>query len=168
MAQPITEMAKDLTLALIKANLITAEDMQQQLANTHASLLALRAREENSLESGPGREAQIDSTPVALDWKKSIKKHSIACLICGETFKQLSMRHLRQHDLDPRTYRQRFGIPRTQPLSAKETTAKRRQIVQHIRPWEKAPTYGQAQESTPPPPPARPKRAREKARPSSQ
>ena len=168
MAQPLTEMAKDLTLALIKANLITAEDMQQRLVETHASLLQLKAREDGTIGSGADKEEAITGAPAPQEWKKSIKKRSIACLVCGETFKQLSMRHLRQHDLDPRTYRQRFGIPRTQPLSAKESTAKRRQIVQHIRPWEKAPNYGQAQESTPPPPPARPKRAREKARPSSQ
>jgi hypothetical protein len=37
-------------------------------------------------------------------------------------------------------------MPRTQPLVARETTAKRRQIVQTVRPWEKAPTYMKAQE----------------------
>jgi predicted transcriptional regulator len=65
-------------------------------------------------------------------------------LVCGASFKQLSVRHLRNHELDPRSYRQRFGIPRTQPLSAKDTTAMRKKIVQQSRPWEKAPTYVKA------------------------
>jgi predicted transcriptional regulator len=168
MAQLLTEMAKDLTLALIEAKLLAPEDMQKQLAKTHASLLELKAREDHALEGGVGREGQIESTsPVPPDWKKSIKKHAIACLICGQTFKQLSARHLRQHDLDPRTYRQQFGIPRTQALSAKDTTARRRHIVQQSRPWEKAPTYLQAHEPPPPSTPARPKRERKKATPSS-
>ena len=162
MAKALTEMAKDLTLALIENNLLAPEDMQQQLSKTHANLLELKAREDNTFA---GREGQIERTPTPQDWKKSIKKHSVECLICGQTFKQLSALHLRQHDLDPRTYRQQFGIPRTQPLSAKETTAMRRRVVQNSRPWEKTPTYIKAHEPTPV---AQPKRARKKAAATSQ
>ena len=59
-----------------------------------------------------------DVGPTALHWKKSIKKYTIECLVCGAAFKQLSVRHLKEHGLDARSYRVRFGIPRTQPLSA--------------------------------------------------
>ncbi|ETW98077.1 MAG: hypothetical protein ETSY1_20260 [Candidatus Entotheonella factor] len=138
MTQPIVEMAKDLVMALIKENLIEPEDMQKELQKTHASLLSLKAREEGNVSNDENSD-NTGSTPT--DWKKSIKKHSVECLICGAVFKQLSARHLSTHDLDPRTYRQQFGIPSTQPLSAKATTAMRRQVVQQIRPWEKAPTY---------------------------
>ena len=160
MVQPLTEMAKDLTLALIENNLIAPEDMQQRLQQIHASLCELQAREDRHLGSGEDREAHSGTQPAPKDWRKSIKKHSVECLICGVTFKQLSARHLRQHDLDPRTYRQQFGIPSFQPLSAQETTAMRRRIVQNIRPWEKAPTYVKAQQPTSA---ARPKRAGKKA-----
>ena len=165
MAQPLTEMAKDLTLALIENKLLAPEDMQQQLAKTHASLLELKAHEDETLGGRVGREAPITNTPAPQSWKKSIKKYSVECLICGQTFKQLSARHLRQHDLDPRTYRQQFNIPRTQPLSAKETTATRRRVVQAIRPWEKTPAYIRAHK---PAPVAQPKRARKKAATTSQ
>lgn len=138
MTQPIVEMAKDLVMALIKENLIEPEDMQKELQKTHASLLSLKAREKGHSNS----DENVDNSGGShIDWKKSIKKHSVECLICGAVFKQLSARHLSTHDLDPRTYRQQFGIPTTQPLSAKATTAMRRQVVQQIRPWEKAPTY---------------------------
>ena len=153
-------MAKDLTLALIENNLIAPEDMQKHLHQIHASLYELQAREDRHPGSAEIREEHTGAQPAPKDWRKSIKKYSVECLICGATFKQLSTRHLRQHDLDPRTYRQRFGIPRTQALSAKETTAMRRRVVQTIRPWEKAPTYVQAHQAAPA---ARPKRARKKA-----
>jgi predicted transcriptional regulator len=165
MAQPLTEMAKDLTLALIGNNLIAPEDMQKHLHQIHASLCELQAREDRNLGSGEGREAHGGTQPAPKDWRKSIKKRSVECLICGAIFRQLSARHLRQHHLDPRTYRQQFGIPSFQPLSAKETTAMRRRVVQHIRPWEKAPTYGQAHKAAPA---ARPKQARKKATTTSQ
>jgi len=165
MVQLLTEMAKDLTLALIENNLIAPEDMQQRLQQIHASLCELKAYEDRNLGSAEGREEHSGTQPALKDWRKSIKKHSVECLICGSTFKQLSARHLRQHDLDPRTYRQQFGIPRTQALSAKETTAMRRRVAQNIRPWEKAPTYVQAHKAAPAAPP---KRARKKATATSQ
>jgi predicted transcriptional regulator len=160
-------MAKDLTLALIKNNLLVPEDLQQQLLKTHAGLRELKAREDRNLGSAEGRVEHSESQIAPIDWKKSIRKHSVECLVCGQTFKQLSARHLSQHDLDPRTYRQRFSIPSTQALSAKETTAMRRRVVQQIRPWEKAPTYQKAQEEKALPP-VRPKRTRKKAAAPSQ
>ena len=81
-----------------------------------------------------------------MDWRKSITRHTVTCLECGQPFKQLSHRHLQEHELDGRSYRMKYGIPRTQPLAAKTTTARRRELVQGIRPWEQTPTYlkGQA------------------------
>ena len=49
----------------------------------------------------------------------------------------------------------KYGISRTQPLAARDTTARRRQVVQETRPWEQAPTYrkGQARDGHRPPEP---------------
>jgi ROS/MUCR transcriptional regulator protein len=49
------------------------------------------------------------------------------------------------HGLDGRSYRAKYGIPRKQPLAAKVTTARRRELVQGTRPWEQAPTFHKAQ-----------------------
>jgi predicted transcriptional regulator len=113
--------------------------MQDTLQKTYATLAALKAREETG--SGTAR------TQEPVDWRKSITRHSITCLECGWTCKQLSVRHLRHHDLDGRSYRNKYGIPRTQPLAAKVTTALRRQIVSEVKPWEKSPTYMKGQEA---------------------
>ena len=149
MSQSLLEMAKDLVMTMIQAGALAPEDMQQQLQKTHRSLLELKSLEEVSEGDGTASEqgamTRVMSGELA-DWRKSIKKYTIECLVCGASFKQLSVRHLRTHELDPRSYRQRFGIPRTQPLSAKATTAVRKQIVQKSRPWEKAPTYAKAQQ----------------------
>lgn len=145
MTQPIVAMAKDLVMALIQANFIAPEDMTQELEKTHANLTRLKAQEDGT------DKGQINvGTWVGdqIDWKKSIKKHSIECLVCGAVFKQLSAHHLSTHDLDPQTYRQQFGIPSTQSLAAKATTELRKQVVQRVRPWEKAPTYGKATAKT--------------------
>ncbi len=73
---------------------------------------------------------------TAPDWKRSITKYAITCLECGNSFRQLSRRHLRVHDLDSRSYRRKYGIPSTQPLSSRQATARRRELARQIRPWE--------------------------------
>ena len=144
MAQSILEMAKDLVMAQIQAGALPPEDMPKELQKTYASLMELKSKEDMGVISGLS-EGMV--TPGAREWKKSITRHTITCLECGATFKQLSVRHLKDHALDARSYLSKYGIPRTQPLSAKDTTAMRKKIVQQSKPWEKAPTYMKAQKA---------------------
>jgi predicted transcriptional regulator len=143
MSQTLLEMAKDLVLAQIKAHKLSPEEMHTALQHTYTSLLALQAQEDAN-GSIPGATRETPAEPV--NWKKSITKQHVTCLECGQPFKQLSVRHLRHHGLDARSYRVKYGMPRTQALSAKETTLRRKDIVQLARPWEKAPTFLKAQE----------------------
>ena len=145
MAQTILEMAKDLVMAQINAGRVSPEELHTRLQKAYTSLLELQTKEE---AGGRVMSGHVDgSARPPMDWKKSIRKATVTCLECGATFKQLSVRHLRDHDLDPRSYRHKHGIPRTQPLAARDTTAIRKQIVQRSRPWEKAPTFMKAHAS---------------------
>ena len=149
MAQSVLEMAKDLVMAQIQVGALPLEEMHKELQKTYASLIELKNKEDageaitgvsfNESEETPQESSKVKSIPA--HWKQSIKKHAIVCMICGASFKQLSVRHLKEHNLDARSYRVKFGIPRIQPLSSKETTVMRKKIVQRSRPWEKAPTY---------------------------
>lgn len=149
MPQTVLEMAKDLVMAQIQAGALSPEEMQKELQRTYMNLADLKAKEDLG-DTSPGLigEGDLDSESslTHVNWKKSIKKYSIECLVCGAAFKQLSVRHLKEHGMDARSYRVRFSIPRNQPLSAKDTTATRKKIVQESRPWEKAPTYIKAQD----------------------
>lgn len=158
MAQSLIEMAKDLVLALVQAGRVSPEQMPSLIGATHQQLLSLQVIE----QSGPA-----PTLTPAVDWKQSITKHTVHCLECGLLFKQLSTRHLRQHDLDSRSYRRKYGIPPTQSLSTKAATARRKEIMRQNRAWEKSPVYrktqgqnGEGVEAAPvaPPPPARAKR----------
>lgn len=138
MTESLLAMAKELALAQIQAGHVTPSDMTSVLNSTYATLQQLSATE-HAQES-------VLAVTSPTDWKKSITKHAVTCLECGATFKQLSTRHLRMHDMDGRSYRQKHGIPRTQSLSARDVHARRRAIVQRIKPWEKSPTNQKAQE----------------------
>ena len=143
MSQTLLEMAKDLVLAQIHVHRLSPEDMHAALQDIYSSLLALHAQEASH---GIGAVETPETPPAPSNWTKSITKQTVTCLACGASFKQLSGRHLREHSLDGKTYRIKYGIPRTQPLAAKETTSRRKEIVQRSRPWEKAPTFIKAQE----------------------
>jgi predicted transcriptional regulator len=132
MAQTILEMATDLTTAMVQAGQVPSGQLQDTLQKTYTSLVELQMKEENGA-----------TPPAAVDWRKSISRHAVTCLECGTTFKQLS-RHLREHNLDARAYRSKYGIPSSQPLAARSVTALRKTIAQRVRPWEKAPGYVQA------------------------
>src|SRR5438128_252229 len=143
MSQTLLEMAKDLVLAQIQTKTLSPGDMHTVLQQTYASLKALQAQED---ANGSIAVATPETPPDRVNWRKSITKHTVTCLECHASFKQLSVRHLKEHGLAGRSYRIKHGIPRTQPLAAKETTSRRKEIVQKARPWEKAPTFVKAQE----------------------
>lgn len=138
MAQLLSEMAMELVQAQIDAGRLSTENMREVLQATHQNLLGLQASEAST-------QSQV-ALPQQLDWKKSISRLWITCLECGATLKQLTIRHLCVHDLTARSYRTKYGIPKTQPLSAKATSARRKKIAQQSRPWEKAPTYIKSQQ----------------------
>ena len=142
MEPSVLEMVKELVLAQIQAGGVSPENLTEILNDTHKNLLSLKSIEVAKSQSEPG---MISPSGLPTDWKKSITKHAIRCLECGASFKQLSTRHLRQHELTGRLYREKYGIPKTQSLAAKDTTARRKQIVQQSKPWEKTSTYQKSQ-----------------------
>jgi predicted transcriptional regulator len=75
-------LAKELTLALVQTGNVSAEDMQETLQKTHATLTALKGQE----ESGGSPAAPVSWT-APVDWRKSITKHAVTCLECGQSFK---------------------------------------------------------------------------------
>ena len=134
MAVSLVAMAKELVMALIVTYRLSPAAVRQALETTHASLLALQRQEAGGTD---GRK----TVPAPVDWRRSITRQTVTCLECKGTFKQLTGRHLRLHGLDANAYRAKYGIPRTQALMARDISAQRRQIVQRVRPWEKAPGY---------------------------
>ncbi|WP_089939935.1 MucR family transcriptional regulator [Candidatus Entotheonella palauensis] len=135
MSQSLLEMTKELITEQIRKGRVPPGETQALLLSIHATLQRLYETE----MSGAVTTSPNPNEPGSrVDWKRSIAKHAVTCLECGETFKQLSSRHLRRHNLDPRSYRTKYGIPSMQPLSAHVATARRRELARQIRPWEQA------------------------------
>src|SRR5688572_31338418 len=136
MPQTLVEIANELTLALIQTWSMSPDSMQETLQQTYAMLTTLKVQE----STGPAS-ALPAVQPPTVDWRTSITSHAVTCLECGHAFKQLTIRHLRLHGLDPRSYRVKYGIPRLQSLVSWKTSTRRRQAVRQTHPWENAPAY---------------------------
>ena len=113
MTKSLTEMAAEIVAAQAGHAAMTAEEMDAALKKAFDALKSIKAIEEG-----------VEAEPTPMDPKKSIRKNKVICLECGKEFKQLGM-HLKEHGLDAKEYRKKYGFKARQPLVAKSLSAKR-------------------------------------------
>lgn len=76
------------------------------------------------------------SSPI-MDPKKSIRENAVICLECGHKFKMLTRRHLSQHGLTPRQYREKYGFKKNASLACRSIQKMRRDKMKEMRLWER-------------------------------
>ena len=79
---------------------------------------------------------EVDGTP-GIDPKKSIRENAVICLECGHKFKMLTRRHLAQHGLTPRQYREKYGFKKNASLACRSIQKMRRDKMKEMRLWER-------------------------------
>ncbi len=132
MAKTLTEMAVELTTAQASHATLSAEEVEIFLTKTFQVLKNIKAMEE-----GEAVEIQEPAEPL-LDPKKSILKNKVICLECGKEFKILTSKHLqKEHNMDSKEYRKKYGFSSRQSLAAKSLSAKRRATAKKHKLGEK-------------------------------
>ncbi len=132
MAKTLTEMAVELATAQASHSTMSAEDMETYLTKTFQTLKNLKTMEEGDLEN-----IEAIAEP-ALDPKKSILKNKVICLECGREFKILTSKHLlKEHNMDSKEYRQKYGFSSRQSLAARVLSAQRRATAKKHKLGEK-------------------------------
>jgi len=119
MGKSLVEMAADLVSTQINTTEMNTDEISQALNNTFQTLKNLQDAEISGHQVGDAQ------TKPVMDPAKSIQKNKIVCLECGESFKMLSPKHLRSHDLTLKEYRAKYGFTARQPLCAKALSEKR-------------------------------------------
>ncbi len=119
MGKSLVEMAADLVSTQINTTEMNTDEISQALNSTFQTLKNLQDAEISGQQVGDAQ------TKPAMDPAKSIQKNKIVCLECGESFKMLSPKHLRSHDLTLKEYRAKYGFTARQPLCAKALSEKR-------------------------------------------
>ena len=132
MAKTLTEMAVELATAQASHATMSAEDMETYLTKTFQTLKNLK-----DVEEGAEITTEEPAEPQ-LDPKKSILKNKVICLECGREFKILTSKHLqKEHGMDSKEYRRKYGFSSRQSLAARSLSAKRRATAKKHKLGEK-------------------------------
>lgn len=119
------ELAAMITMAFVSNNTLPDADLPSLLASVHGALLAC-----DRLGSAGQPDAKVGvEKPSLAQIKKSIRPDGLVSFIDGKTYTLLK-RHLTTHGLDPRTYRERYGLPDEYPMAASNCSAKRSAFAQ--------------------------------------
>ncbi len=124
----LLDIAAEIVQAQASVGQMSAEQIEQSLIRTFATLQRMQKAEEQGLllDVAAAEETWVEVAQVAKkEPRESIQDDKIICLECGTEMRQLTTKHLSSHGLTPRDYKQKWGFSLKQPLSAKSLTKAR-------------------------------------------
>ena len=125
-AEEITSLVSDVVSAYVANNSVPIADLPALIANVHATLSRLGT-------GTPAAQAVAEPVeqPSASEVRRSIGRDGIVSFLDGKSYKTLK-RHLTSHGLDPRSYRERFGLPADYPMVAPSYAEQRSALAKQI------------------------------------
>lgn len=118
-----TVLTANIVCAYIANNSVRPGDLAELITSVHQALGSL-----GKLTS-PVAEVVEKLTPAQI--RKSISPDGMISFLDGQRYKSMK-RHLTSHGLDPRTYRDRFGLPSDYPMVSANYSAKRSAFAKSI------------------------------------
>ncbi|WP_298435656.1 MucR family transcriptional regulator [Geobacter sp.] len=123
MASTLLELTASIVSSHAAVSELSTDELVQEIQKVFSTLQGL---EGGAAEAAPAEEAK---GPV-VTLKKAFQADQVVCMICGKGGMKTLTRHLAQvHDMKPGEYRKQFGIPSTQPLTAKKFSEARKQMA---------------------------------------
>jgi predicted transcriptional regulator len=133
MGKQFVRLAADIVIANSTGKGFTTEQLTQMLKAVADTLEELAVETEGMMAA----ERPSSEAGVPKDWKASISKNTITCMICGYSGKLLTPHLKSKHKTTPREYRKQFNIPARTPLVSKAYRAKRSKIAKETGIGEK-------------------------------
>jgi predicted transcriptional regulator len=123
----LTELAAEIVSAYVSNNPVPLAELPGLIASVHEAVSGL-ATAGGSGAAAPTAEIEKPSTAQV---RKSVRDDGIVSFIDGKSYKTLK-RHLSAHSLDPRSYRERYGLPADYPMVAPSYAEQRSQLARAI------------------------------------
>jgi predicted transcriptional regulator len=144
MSKQFVRLAADIVIANSTGKGFTTEQL------THMLKAVADTLEELEVETGGMVAAESTSSEagVPANWKASIRKDTITCMICGYSGKLLTPHLKSKHKTTPREYRKQFAMPARTPLVSKAYRAKRSKIAKETGIGEKLREARKAKKAT--------------------
>jgi predicted transcriptional regulator len=123
MPATLVELAANIVSSHASITEMSTEELLQEIQKVYSAL--------QQLESVGGTEpAEAGPKTPTISLKKAFQADQVSCMICGKSGMKTLARHLSQaHGMKPSEYRKQFGIPSSQPLTAKNFSEERRKMA---------------------------------------
>jgi predicted transcriptional regulator len=126
-APNFTELAGEIVAAYVSNNPVPPSELPNLIQSVHSAVAGLAS----GVVSSTAVPADDVEKPTPAQIRKSVRDDGIVSFIDGKTYKTLK-RHLTSHGLDPRSYRDRYGLPVDYPMTAPSYAAQRSQLAKAI------------------------------------
>jgi predicted transcriptional regulator len=133
MSKQFVRLAADIVIANSTSKGFTTEQLTHMLKAVAETLEDLAAEPGSMM---PAESRSAEGAPPT-DWKSSIGKNTITCMVCGYSGKLLTPHLKSKHQMTPKEYRKQFEIPARTPLVSKAYRAKRSKIAKETGIGEK-------------------------------
>ncbi len=110
----LAAMTAELVAAYVSNNPVPAAELPALIVRVHGAISGLVAGTPTAAGVAPQVEVE---KPSATQIRKSVRHDGIVSFIDGKLYKTLK-RHLASHGLDPRSYRDSYGLPTDYPMVA--------------------------------------------------
>jgi len=128
-AGALTALTAELVAAYVSNNPVPAAELPALIVRVHGAIAGLVAGT-LTVETGAAAAVDVDR-PSAVQIRKSVRPDGIVSFIDGKTYKTLK-RHLTSHGLDPKSYRDRYGLPADYPMVAPSYAEQRSALAKAI------------------------------------
>ncbi|WP_449410662.1 MucR family transcriptional regulator [Methylobacterium komagatae] len=126
-SRDVREHASEIVAAYVAHNSLPASELPGLIASVYAALIRLTG---NRAPATP-EDTPLHERPTPGQIRNSILDHGLISFLDGKTYKTLK-RHLRTYGLDPREYRERYGLPADYPMVAPDYAARRSALAKAI------------------------------------
>ncbi|GJE12998.1 MULTISPECIES: MucR family transcriptional regulator [Methylobacterium] len=121
------ELAGELVAAYVSNNPVPASELPNLIQTVHDAVAGLSS---DASTSGTALARNVEKLTSA-QIRKSVREDGIVSFIDGKTYRTLK-RHLTSHGLDPKSYRDRYGLPSDYPMVAPSYAAQRSALAKAI------------------------------------
>lgn len=123
----LAELAGELVAAYVANNPVPPSELPKLIQTVHSAMTGLASGDVPST-AAPADEVK---KPTPAQIRKSVQDEGIVSFIDGKAYKTLK-RHLTGHGLDPKSYRDRYGLPSDYPMVAPSYAAQRSALAKAI------------------------------------
>ncbi|MGT2479545.1 MucR family transcriptional regulator [Methylobacterium oryzae CBMB20] len=120
-------LAGDIVAAYVSNNSVPVAELPGLIQSVHSAISGLASGHVPDADTSA---AEVEK-PSAAQIRKSVRPDGIVSFIDGKTYKTLK-RHLRANGLDPRGYRDRYGLPADYPMVAPSYAEQRSALAKAI------------------------------------